>query len=215
MLAMPLVFIIMFWGNKKLLTVFLILALGAGIFTMDKFRGNPLTTNYSPRLTINYIAFLVFKEHPVKGIGFGINTFGNPKFIDHESYRERVPKRIRNPTVIISSPHDMYMSMAIRTGLPGLLMYIYILFVALKMCVKVASCKRDETVKLWGHCVGSCLALLMVYGFFNVVFLKFLEVLLCLSFSIVTICYTMVTENVNAPETPTPRRVSTFQSMIH
>ncbi|MFW8601941.1 O-antigen ligase family protein [Desulfobacterota bacterium M19] len=204
MLAMPLVFVVMFWGNKKLLVIFLITALGAGFFTMEKFRGNPVKANYSPRLTINYIAFLVFKEHPVKGIGFGINTFGNPKFIDHEAYRKKVPKSIRNPTVVISSPHNMYMSMAVRSGLPGLLMYIYILYVALKMCVKVISCKGNNFARLWGYCLGSCLILLIVYGFFDVVFLKFLEILLCLSFSTVSICYTMVYEKIspglNEPE---------------
>lgn len=193
MLAMPLVFVVMFWGNKKLLTVFLIIALGAGLFTMDKFRGNPFTASYSPRLTINYIAFLVFKERPIKGIGFGINTFGNSKFIDHESYRKRVPESIRS-SAVVSSPHDMYMGMAVRTGLPGLLLYLYILFVSLKMCMKVVSCAGDNNVRLWGYCAGSCLTLIIIYGCFNVVFLRFIEVLLCLSFSFASICYTMTSE---------------------
>ncbi len=190
LLAMPLVFVVMFWGNKKLLVVFLVLALGVGLFTMKRLRGNPLKVSYSPRLTINYVAFLVFKEHPIKGIGFGINTFGNPKFIDHESYRKRVPENIRS-SAVISSPHDMYMGMAIRTGLPGLLLYLYILFVSLKMCVKVVSYTNDNSVKLWGYCAGSCLTLIIIYGCFNVVFLRFIEVLLCLSFSFIAICYAM------------------------
>ena len=194
LLAMPFTFIIMFWGNKRLLTVFLILALCLGFFTMKKLRGNPMKANYSPRLTINYIAFLVFKEHPIKGIGFGITTFGNPKFIDHEAYRKQVPKSIRNPTIAINSPHDMYMGMAVRTGLPGLLLYVYILFVALKMSFRSASCANDPTLKLWGNCLGSCLILIMIYGLFNVVFLRFLEVLLCLSFSVATICYTSISK---------------------
>jgi O-antigen ligase len=193
LLATPLVFLFMFWDNKKILAAFLILALGVGFFTMEKLRGNPAKANYSPRLTINYIAFLVFKEHPVKGIGFGINTFGNPKFIDHERYRKKVPPKIKNPSVTISSPHDMYMGMAVRTGLPGLLLYLYILFSALKMCFKAASCKSDE-IRLWGRCAGACLILIMIYGFFNVVFLRFLEVLLCLTFSLSSISYTKASE---------------------
>lgn len=190
--ALPCIFMLFLGHNKKLLVLGLIIAIAIGGFTMTKLRKNPTRTNYSPRLTINYIAYLVFKEHPIKGIGFGIDTFGNNKFIDHEALRKQVPQKIRNETTIISSPHNMWMSMLLRNGVVGFGLFAFILYRAGVMCWRIT---RDINYHLWGYFLASTFSLFLIYGLFNVVFMHFMETLMCVSFSSAAVIYQKTLED--------------------
>ena len=188
LLAMPIVFVVLLWGRKKYLALFLIVAIVMGVVTMTKFRPNPIKTNYSPRLTINYISMLVLKEHPVLGIGFGIDSFGNPDIIDHEQYRKQVPLPIRC-SVPVTSQHSMWMGIATRTGVIGLLLFGFILGVFVKMCYGVIRLSDDDEKKFLGHLGLASMLFFAIYGMCNVVFMHFLETLMCITFAIVQSVY--------------------------
>lgn len=182
LLAMPIVFVAMFWDRKKFLVFFLLLAICMGAITMTKFRGNPLRTNYSPRLTINYISMLVLKEHPLLGIGFGIDSFGNPGIIDHEQYRAQVPVAIRSD-VQVTSQHSMWMGIATRMGVVGFLVFGIIWAVFLRMCNRVIRYSKESEVRFLGRVGIGLFLFFSIYGLFNVVFMHFLETLMCIMFA--------------------------------
>ncbi len=189
LLSIPISFLILFWKNKKIMILFLIFSISIGLITLTKLRPWVGVSHYKDRLTINYISYLVIKEHPIKGIGFGIETFGNPKFIDHEYYRSKVPDNIKHKTVGISSPHNMWAGIAIRTGLVGLFLFLSIVAVFGKMCKQLIREGIDREIKSWGYWGGAVMALFCIYGLFNVVFMHFLETFLCIVFAVIAIKY--------------------------
>ncbi|HIJ77963.1 MAG: hypothetical protein OEY01_01480 [Desulfobulbaceae bacterium] len=186
--AMPIVFIALFWDRKKYLALFLIISICMGVITMTKFRQNPIKTNYSPRLTLNYISMLVLKDHPITGIGFGIDSFGSPEVIDHEHYRGQVPVKIKS-SVQVTSQHSMWMGIATRTGVVGLLLFGVILTVFVKMCYRVIRLSNDDEKKFLGRLGLASMLFFAIYGLCNVVFMHFLETLMCVTFSIVQSAY--------------------------
>ncbi|HDQ04303.1 MAG TPA: O-antigen ligase family protein [Deltaproteobacteria bacterium] len=187
LVAMPFAVGVLFWHRKKVLLLFVGLALILGGVTLTKFRGGIVGGTYTDRLTINYISYLVVKEHPLRGIGFGIDTFGNSKFIDHEHYRSQVPEEILHKSVQVTSPHNMWMSVAVRTGLVGFALFVGILLTAFKMCFRVAGESGGPMRRSYGYCVTATFIAFAIYGLFNVVFMHFLEMLLCVSFATIAV----------------------------
>ncbi|MBW1999138.1 MAG: hypothetical protein JRJ29_14390 [Deltaproteobacteria bacterium] len=187
--AAPLVFVAFFWDNKKLLVISLAAGMVLGAFTIGKLRGNPLEVDYRPRLTFAYVSYLLIREHPVKGIGFGISTFSNPKAIDIEAYRARVPLRFRHPTAAISSSHSMWVGILVRTGLVGGGLFIWIMLKAALMTREVIHKADAEWRRLYGRASAGALVLFSVYGLFNVVSVHSLETLLCLTFAMIAILH--------------------------
>lgn len=189
LVAMPFAFIVLFWRNKKILAFFLLLSFCFGFITLTKFRPWNGTSQYIERLTINYISFLLVKEHPITGIGFGIATFGDPNFIDHEYYRAQLPEKIKYVKFDITSPHNMWAGITVRTGIVGLVLFSSIMFLGAKMCKTIIRAGPDDLTKGWGYFGGATLVFFGVYGLFNAVFLHFIEMLLCVSFAVVAINY--------------------------
>lgn len=185
LIAMPFAFLMFFWHKKKAMALALVLSLAAGGFIMTVVRPpGTTTTGYIPRLTINYISYLLLKEHPVVGIGFGISTFGNPKFIDHQAYMAQVPAAIRKADEPVSNPHNMWLEVPVRTGVVGLALFVAIVVVGFRQSLGLVQQASDEGARLWGMTVASTLVLFCIYGLFNAVFLDFLETLLCLSLAL-------------------------------
>ncbi|MFC1513304.1 O-antigen ligase family protein [Thermodesulfobacteriota bacterium] len=183
-------FIILFWKYKKMMFVAMVLTLLLLGFFITNLRSPLNPSANKDRLTINYISWLVIKDNPLKGLGFGIETFGNPKFIDHEYYRGQVPKEILHSSVHITSPHNMWMGITIRTGVVGLLLFISICFAAARMYWRIMRHYPDEEWCCeWTSCGAAILVAVAVYGIFNVVFMHFIEMLIWLSLAIVAICY--------------------------
>ena len=187
-LALPFSLGILFWGKKRSLVSFLLIGIVLCGYGFIKLRSLSVE-NYTDRLTINYISYLIVKEHPVKGIGFGFNTFGDPKFIDHEYYRKQVPENILNNEVGITSPHNMWMGLMIRTGLVGFCLFFAIYVKALYMSFRLISASKNEEANIWGRVGGAGLVAIGIYGLFNVVFMHFLEMLLCVSFFVISNSY--------------------------
>ncbi|MCX5847496.1 MAG: O-antigen ligase family protein [Deltaproteobacteria bacterium] len=126
---------------KKIALFFLIAMVLIGIFTPLK------TESLKQRLAINYVTYEVIKDHPILGIGFGMQTFINN--IDKESYMNRVPEKYRPEEIY--TPHNLLLDITVRLGLIGLILFFSIIFVFGKMCRETIRKTRDDDIKEWGR----------------------------------------------------------------
>lgn len=185
LVALPFVFGALFWDDKKAMTVFLLLFLiGAGLF-FAKLRDIDNIATYKDRLTITWMSSLLVKQHPVTGIGFSMETTGNSALIDHEALRSKVPSKIRDNTVEYTSPHNMWLGLAIRLGIVGLILFVAIFIAGVRTCLFPIQKSLNLTLAMRGQLCLSLLLLFSIYGLFNVVFIHFLELLMCLTFAMI------------------------------
>lgn len=185
LVAVPFVLLGMFWDYKKWLLILLVVVLVPGGLLLKTKREHALSHPDNARLTLNYISMLVLKDHPLFGIGYGIDSFGKPEVVDPEYYRAQVPEKIRS-SVQTNIQHSLWMGIATRTGLPGLLLFCWILGTWHWMNVQVIRRAVDEEVRMLGRLGIAILLLYSIYGLFNVVCVHFLEALLWLGFAVST-----------------------------
>lgn len=187
-LALFLAIIILCFKNKKILIACLGIILIVIAMTPLKNRFihvNPIT---SLRLDINYMTFEIIKDFPIIGIGFGMETYKNGKHINLEEYNKKVPEKYRQSS-IHNDPHSMLPSIAVRTGVVGLALFVYILFMSFKMCWNCIRHGKDDFIKRWGRCVASVFVVVIVIGNFEPFFSHVPEVVFYTTFAMMTILW--------------------------
>ena len=158
--------IILCFKNKKILIACLGIILIVIYISPLKNRFihvNPIT---ALRLDINYTTFEVIKDFPIIGIGFGIQTYKNANLIDLNAYNKKVPVKYRQKS-IHTYPHSMLFSIAVRTGLIGFALFLYILFMSFKICWNCIRHGKDDSIKRWGRCVASAFVTVIIIGVFE------------------------------------------------
>jgi len=164
--AAVIAFIILFPKKKKTLIVFSILFLiGAGITPGLTNRLDLTKALNDVRIGINLTTYEIIKSHPVIGIGFGMETYGNKNLLDLEKYNARVPPQYRQKR-IITAPHNVFLDIAVRTGLVGIALYIYILFVFVRMGWKIIRHGKDNFIRDRGFCIMAAFVGIIVQGIF-------------------------------------------------
>jgi O-antigen ligase len=138
-------------------------------------------------LDINYTTLEIIKDFPIIGIGFGMETYGNGKQINLEKYNKKTPEKYRGP--IYKDPHSMPFSIAARTGLVGLALFVYILFICFKICWKCIRHGKDDFIKRWGRCIASVFVVIVVIGNFEPFFSHVPEVVFYTILAITTIIW--------------------------
>ena len=73
------------------------------------------------RIGVNYLAFEVVKDHPITGVGFGMETYRTA--IDLHAYNASVPDKYKEEIHV--DPHNIVGSIAVRTGFVGLALFFY------------------------------------------------------------------------------------------
>ncbi len=213
LIALPLAVILLFTKNKKaLIALFGAILFVVAItpiksrFTLD---GIHVGIFHNIRININYITLEIIKDYPIIGIGFGMQTYRNS--IDWDAYNERIPEKYRFTKsdkylhrTTINDPHNMLFSVAVRVGLVGLGLFLYIIFMFSEMCWKSISYGKDDFIKSWGRCIASAFVVFFVIGIFEPVFSHTQEVVLYTIFSMITILWRLNKE-VN-PMTIDPHR---------
>ena len=132
----------------------------------------------------------IVKDYPVIGIGFGNETYG--KKVDLEMYNNRVPKKYRqNHNSIIAAPHNMFLNILVRTGFGGLALFLFILFVFVRMCWRCVSYGEDDFVKTWTLCIVSAFLAFLIIGMFEQMFHHVTEVVLYTILSMGTILWNL------------------------
>lgn len=175
----------------------------------DRFANSPDIYSISGniRLTINYISLEVIKDHPVMGIGFGNQIYGEK--IDRDAYNQRVPEKYRlTPDAMraypdgFNDPHNMFFNIAVRVGLVGLLFFGFILLRFFKMAWSNMARGRDTFIRGCSRAVFSGLMVFLTIGFFEPVFSHMQEGVLFTLFSMMTILWRLNQDS--AGERPGP-----------
>jgi O-antigen ligase len=177
-----------FRNNKKKLFVFLGLILAVTVTTPIKNRFNLTGINGildNERFNDYYITYEIIKEHPIIGIGFGLETY---RGLDLEKYNNRLPEKLQSK-LLIADPHNLILDVCVRVGIVGLAFFLYILFVFLKMCWDIIKYGKDDFIKNWGRCFLAIFVLFFVIGFLQPVFSHVPENILCVIFSSVTVLW--------------------------
>ena len=187
-LALFLSAILLCFKNKKIMVVCLgiILIVAAMTPLGNRFiHINPIT---DLRLDIDYLNLEIVKDFPIIGIGFGMETYGNEKYINLEEYNKRVPSKYRSKT-LHNAPHSILFSIAVRTGLVGFALFLYILFMSFKTCWNCIRHGKDDFIRRWGLCVASVLTGVIIIGIFEACSRHFQEVVLYTALAMMTVVW--------------------------
>jgi O-antigen ligase len=121
-----------------------------------------------PRLFLSNPFVEIIKTHPLTGIGFGLDTYADKKLI--EKYNEKLEKTARLGEQWYSSyyyPHSIYIDIAARLGIVGLLIFFYISFAYFRTGWLIMRRSRDDFLRSWSLCLMTSFFALLVIGIFE------------------------------------------------
>jgi len=153
LIALLITIIILSYLNKKILIFLVILLLLAVIIPGFKGRINPKEIFQNERIQINALTMEVIKSYPITGIGFGMQIYGNQNLIDLEKFNRKLPPEYRQQGVIIGSPHNTIIDIALRTGIIGFFLFLSIIVKAVWMLWKAGKSAKSEYYKSWIICL--------------------------------------------------------------
>jgi len=182
---------ILLLGHKKK-NIVIIIGIFSAIVAISPYKGRFILNRSvlnDDRISImnnmNYISYEMIKEHPIIGIGFGLETY---RELDLEKYNKRLPEKIQRQQ-LIADPHNMILDVGVRAGVVGLAFFLGILFVFFRMCWLFAICGKDDFIKNWGRCLAGAFVVILTIGLFQPIFSHVPEVLLCIIFSGITVLW--------------------------
>jgi O-antigen ligase len=174
-LALTFSFVFIFLLEKKyhqilifLIAVFILLTASP---VKERFLAHESASNTHRLGTIHYY-IEVFKDHPIMGIGFAIDTFKNEKIYANKDYFERIPEKYRND-IFTTLPHSMFLSIIVRMGVVGLAIYLYILSVYFYMGIKVYL--NENRHKHYAVVLMGSMVMFLIGGMFEPVFIHYLD----------------------------------------
>jgi O-antigen ligase len=173
LIAMILSVLILFPKNKKIVVlVILILAATMVIatlgFTPAKSR---LSENFilnklqnEERIKIWYTYFETIKDYPISGIGFDMDDMWHDQNF-WDKYSARIPTKYR--TDIKWVPHNIFISITVRLGVVGLVLFVFIIFMFVRMSWIVILYGKDDFIKSWGLCITAAFVAWFIKGMFE------------------------------------------------
>ncbi len=176
---------ILFVRSRKILVGFILIF---SIIVSVTPVGSRFLTNITNNIRIhNHLLTLeVIKDHPLVGIGFGLKRYD--RILDLNVYAAKLPDKYR-PKELLGIPHSILTNIAVRTGIIGLALFLWMIFIVLKMCWFSLRHRSDGFVKDWGLCVFSSFIGFFIIGLFEPVFFHAGEVVLYSIFAMATIVW--------------------------
>jgi O-antigen ligase len=110
------------------------------------------------RIKIFYTALEIVKEHPLTGIGFGMETFRK----EWTAYNSRLPQELRSKA--FSHTHNFILDVLVRLGLVGLIIFFCIIGISLKTSWSLWRSGRSGFIRDWSHYSLCALVVLLVAG---------------------------------------------------
>jgi O-antigen ligase len=102
----------------------------------------------------------MIKDYPLTGIGFGMQTYYDENLLN--KYYARVPLAPR-----VKAPHNLFIDVAVRTGLVGLAFFCYILASFIWMGWKLIRYGENHFIREWGLCLMAAFVAIIVQGLFE------------------------------------------------
>ena len=120
----------------------------------------------SDRISTNLITSEIIKHYPLFGIGFGMQTYGYPEFIDLQAYNKKIPKQFQKG-VILGSPHNLLMDVTVRTGILGGLFFLAIYWIEGMMLYSIYRRSQNAGIKRWGLVLAASFAAFLIQSLFG------------------------------------------------
>jgi len=179
--------------NKKgVLSVAMVLTMLAALIASPAAKRFTHDITGNVRILHALLCLDIIKDYPVTGIGFGQNTFLYN--LDLEKYRtETMAKYPSLPYTKkpLMHPHNIFADMAIKTGLPGLAVFITILTITAKIIIRLI--KNSDTRKL-AFVPAVSLSSFIIIGMFEQTLQHTYEAIYSLSFALVYILWVQLKE---------------------
>jgi putative inorganic carbon (HCO3(-)) transporter len=185
LLALFVSLVVLFSAREKILIGIVLLVGGillispaGGRFTRD------ITDN--PRIKQGLLVWEVVKDHPITGIGFGMQTFA--KNIDLQSYNAKLPEKFQKQEILLN-PHNMYTDITVRTGIPGIILFLWVMFSFFRMLWLLRQNGANDSIASWATAVFAAGIPFFIIGFFDPVFNHYPESILCVVFAMGTVLW--------------------------
>ena len=167
LLALFVALIVLFFKRHKLLIIFIITFFLIALTTVPalKARFSKKAIFTDPRIGTNLRTLEIIKDYPIFGIGFGMQTYGNKKFIDLKKYDSRIPSRYQG-MLIIGSPHNSLADVGVRTGLIGFSFFCWVYFIFFRLGWNIIRFGKDDFIRDWGICIMAAFISVVIQGLF-------------------------------------------------
>ncbi|MCK4241838.1 MAG: O-antigen ligase family protein [Candidatus Atribacteria bacterium] len=190
--------IVFFVKKNKLLVVFLIIFSLIAVKTVPALKAR-FSLHYNLkdiRIGINLTTLEIIKDYPITGIGFGMETYGYSNFFDLAKYNAKIPPQYQQKT-LIRSPHNSLAGVAVRTGIVGLALFLFIYFIFVRLGWKIIRYGKDDFIKDWGICIMAAFIGVFIQGLFADGMFGPQVIVLYTIFAIMTILWKLNTETDN------------------
>jgi len=170
LLSMILSILVLFPKNKKivlftllLFATILVLAILNLSIAKTRMSANFIQNKLQneERIKIWHTYFEIIKDYPISGIGFDMDDMWHDQNL-WDKYSARIPSKLRTPTKWV--PHNILLSITVRLGLVGLVLYLYTIFVFVRMSWIVIKHGKDDFIKSWGLCVTAAFIAWFIKG---------------------------------------------------
>lgn len=120
------------FNNKKTVAALVVILFGLFLVISPQSKRFHSNIVHNERFHNYLMAIEVIKDHPLTGVGFGQNVYLTK--VDKKIYMERV--RVKHPELVfLATPlmhtHNLFLDIAVRTGIPGLLIFLAMLGITL------------------------------------------------------------------------------------
>jgi putative inorganic carbon (HCO3(-)) transporter len=194
-LAMIVSLLLSFPRNKKTL-LFFFLFLALVILAMpvkNHFTPSDIITKIhtDDRIDIWYNYFEIMKDHPITGIGFGMQTMYDENLLKY--YHAKTSPNHKT-TVIYNAPHNIVVDIAVRVGFVGLTLFFYIILVFVRMIWQIIKSGKDDFIRHWGSCFSAAFVAVFIQGQFENILSGPPVIILYTIFALITILWHMNTK---------------------
>lgn len=203
LLAIVVSFFIM--SRKKMLWAGVVVGLAVFIMIspIKKVVSNP--HHYYDRLYPAYFTIEIIKDYPITGTGFSLDALKNHDLIDPEEYEKRLPASVKDPRNVLPHnrifilPHTMLLNIPVRTGILGLVLYGYLLFVFAREAWRLYKNGKDAFIRSWAQLSLAVMAMYVTKGAVEPVDTAMVEVILYTIFAMLTIAWSLDKETATQP----------------
>lgn len=184
LLALFVALVVVLSARKKVLLGILLLS---GVLLVVSPAGGRFATDMTDNLRIKQglLVWEVVRDYPLTGIGFGMQTFRD---LDLQSYNARLPERFQGQDILLN-PHNMYTDIAVRTGIPGIIFFVWGVFSFFRMLWQIKRNGANEGISSWATVLSASGLAIFIIGFFEPVFSHYPESVLCVIVAMGTILW--------------------------
>ena len=207
LIAFLFTFPVLLYKSKRLLFISILIFLALISTTPIKNRFTTESLIHANRLGAVAIYFEIIKDHPVFGTGFGMQTYDNQSILN--IYRQRVSPKYQN-TEFVRYPHNLYLDNAVRLGIIGLVLFLYIIFTFFRMGWNIVHQGRDGFIRNWGLCLLAALCAFLINGISESLLYGPPAIVLYTIFAMMTILWRLneISEDTSSEQTMTDNSIT-------